>query len=278
MYEPHGEIVATLVIWHGFTNAPSQFTAVAEQLRDRGFRVLVPRMPFHGESDVLNRDMLRLTPAMLINHLHVVVDIAAGFGAPVWVLGLSAGATMAGWAAAARPEVGRLVLAAPLVAPVGFPMWLVRLFAKFPRIVPRIYWWWDPRVKAGIKGSPYAYPGFPLPGIMPFLHLSEWLYDSTMRVGHDLDRAVLITNPSDFAIRKDAARAFASEVFAPRATSFGEAVVDPERKWMHDFVDPRSDGSGTTDQVVAVLLAALGLDDPSADGVLVPPLVDPLPA
>lgn len=122
VFEPDGDAAATIVIWHGFTNAPSQFRAVAEQLRSFGCRVLVPRMPYHGEQDVLNRDLLKLTTGQLVDHLDAVVDIAAGFGSPVWVVGLSAGATIAGWAAATRDEISRLVLAAPLVAPVGFPL------------------------------------------------------------------------------------------------------------------------------------------------------------
>ncbi len=273
LFAPDGEAAATIVIWHGFTNAPSQFRAVAEQLRSVGYRVLVPRMPFHGEQDVLNRDLLKLTTAQLVDHLDAVIDIAAGFGSPVWVVGLSAGATIAGWAAATRHEVSRLVLAAPLVAPVGFPLPLVRLFVKFPRIVPRLYWWWDPRVKARTVGSPHAYPGFPLPGIMSFLHLSEWLYGGSVRVGHDLERVVLVTNPGDFAIRKDAAKALASTVFAPHAGYYGEALIDADLKWMHDFVDPLSPSTGTTEQVAAILLAALGTGDPTAGGVLVAPLV-----
>ena len=273
LFEPDVVATATIVIWHGFTNAPSQFAAIAEWLRSAGYRVLLPRMPYHGEENLLNRDLLKLTTGQLVDHLDTVVDIAAGFGAPVWAVGLSAGATIAGWAAATRHEVRRLVLAAPLVAPVGFPLPLVRLFVKFPRVVPRLYWWWDPRVKAKTAGSPHAYPGFPLPGIMSFLHLSEWLYDGSMQLGHDLERVVLVTNPGDFAIRKDAARAFASAVFAPRAESFGEALIDPGLKWMHDFVDPLSPSAGTTEQVAAILLAALGTGEPTAGGVLVQPLV-----
>ncbi|HEX5335721.1 MAG TPA: alpha/beta fold hydrolase [Propionicimonas sp.] len=277
LFEPDGDSIATVVIWHGFTNAPSQFRAVAEELQSGGYRVLVPRMPYHGEQDVLNRDLVKLTTGQLVDHLNAVVDIAAGFGDPVWAVGLSAGATIAGWAAATRVEVSRLVLAAPLVAPVGFPLPLVRLFVKFPRIVPRLYWWWDPRVKAKIVGSPHAYPGFPLPGIMSFLHLSEWLYDGSVKEGHDLERVVLVTNPGDFAIRKDAARAFASDIFAPRAAYFGEAGIDADLKWMHDFVDPLSPSTGTTQQVAAILLASLGKGEPTAGGTLVPPLVTQQP-
>ncbi len=277
LVEPEGRVVATLVIWHGFTNAPSQFGAVAEALGGLGYRVLVPRTPRHGLPDVLNRDLNNLTDAELVEHVDTCIDIAGGFGDPVWVIGLSAGATLAGWAAANRVEVERLVLAAPLVAPVGFPLPLVRLMVRFRGIVPKLYWWWDPRKKADLGHSPYAYPGFPIPGLMPFLHLSEALIDHSVAASHQLDRVVLTSNPGDFAIRRDAARAYAAGVFGARSGYYGEANIDPGLKWMHDFVDPYSPGAGTTEQVVAILTAAMGVGDPTAGGVLVAPLVTEQP-
>jgi len=86
-----------------------------------------------------------------------------------------------------------------------------------------------------------------------------------------------VTNPGDFAIRKDAARTFASAVFAPRAAYFGEAGIDAGLNWMHDFVDPLSPSTGTIQQVAAILLASLGKGEPTAGGVLVPPLVTEQP-
>jgi hypothetical protein len=144
---------------------------------------------------------------------------------------------------------------------------------RFPRIVPRFYYWWDPRRKAELGHSPHAYPGFPVPGLMPYLHLSEALFDHSVIAGHRLERVVLVTNPGDFAIRKDAALDFASGVFGGHTDRFGEAKVDGSLKWMHDFVDPYSPGAGTTEQTAAVLAAALGVGEPTAGGVLVPPLV-----
>ncbi len=275
LLEPDAAALVTIVIWHGFTNAPSQFAAVGETLRDAGYRVLLPRMPHHGLPDLLNRELSTLTEAELVAHADACIDIAAGLGEEVWVVGLSAGGIMAAWAAATRGEVSRALIMAPLVAPKGFPMPAVRLCVKFPRIVPRMYLWWDPRVKDALTddNSPYAYPGFPLPGVVPFLHLSESLFDGTVAVGHRLERVVVVTNQRDLAVRQDAAADFAAEVFAGSAGYFGEAHIDPELHWTHDFVDPWSPAAGTTEQVTAILRAGLGIGEPGAAGVLVPPLV-----
>ena len=67
-------------------------------------------------------------------------------------------------------------------------------------------------------------------------------------------------------------------MFAPHADVFAEASVDGALKWMHDFVDPLSPSTGTTEQVTAVLLAGLGTGEPTATGVLVEPLVGAQPA
>lgn len=272
LIEPEGEARATVVLWHGFTNAPSQFVQVAEALATSGFRVLLPRMPLHGEADVLNRHLAELTVAQLLDHADACMDIAAGFPEPVWVGGLSAGATLAAWVAANRPRVQRLVLAAPLNAPKATPMPLVRLFARFPRLLPNVYYWWDPRKKAEVPGSPYAYPGFPTRGILPFLQISEAMFDRSVAPGHRLERVVLIANPGDFAIRRDVARAFAEQVLFPVAETTGIANLDPELNWMHDFIDPNSPDTGATEQVVAVFLAAFGAGNLDADGLIVPPL------
>ncbi|MBK8445713.1 MAG: alpha/beta fold hydrolase [Micropruina sp.] len=277
-FEPDETARVTLVIWHGFTNAPSQFVAVAEQLCEAGYRVLLPRMPHHGQADLLNRDLSNLTQDELVTHTTTCIDIATGLGESVWVIGLSAGGVLAALAAATRPEIDRAVLIAPLVAPKGFPMPAVRLCVKWPRIVPRFYMWWDPRVKDELGHSPYTYPGFPLPGVMPFLHLSELMFDGTVRPDHRLQRVVLITNPNDIAVRQDAARAFSATVFAGSSDYYGVAGIDKALNWVHDFVDPWSPSIGTTEQVVALLEAALGVGEPTAGGVLVPPLVSPQPA
>ena len=80
LYEPDEGADTTIIIWHGFTNAPSQFGEAAESLRTLGYRVLVPRMPHHGQSDLLNHDLKTLTVADLVGQVDACVDIASGLG------------------------------------------------------------------------------------------------------------------------------------------------------------------------------------------------------
>jgi len=78
-------------------------------------------------------------------------------------------------------------------------------------------------------------------------------------------------------VRADAAQAFATNVFESRADYFGLASIDPALNWTHDFVDPWSSAGGSTEQVAAVVSVSLGVAEPTAGGVLVPPLVTEQP-
>lgn len=273
LLEPDTPSDITVIIWHGFTNGPSQFTPVAEKFRDAGYRVLLARMPRHGLADVLNRELVALTDEELVEHVDACVDVAAGLGSQVWVLGLSAGGVLAAWAAANRSEVRRAVLSAPFVAPKGFPMPVVRLLIRLRRFVPKMYFWWDPRKKENLGESPYVYPGFPLPGMVPFLHLAQSLYDQRVVPANRLRRVVLVSNPGDFAIRRDVASRFLTRVFADHAETTAEANIDGELGWWHDFVDPWGPHIGPVDQVTELFMSAFGVaSDAAAGGALLDPV------
>lgn len=279
LVEPDGDAVATLVVWHGFTNCPAQFAEVAEVFAANGLRVLLARMPRHGLSDVLNHELKELTDRELTEHTARVIDAAAGFGDPVWVMGLSAGGILAGWAAATRPEVQRVVLVAPFVAPKAIPLPVVRLLIRFRPIIPGMYFWWDPRKKENLGESPYVYPGFPLPGMVPFLHLGQALLDGRVAPASPLERAALVSNPGDFAIRRDVAKRYAERAFGASHGGLVEVTLDSELGWWHDFVDVHGPHGGPTEQVAEVFSAAFGIaDDPSAGGAIVEPLPAPAPA
>lgn len=90
----HGERVArSVVLLHGYTNCPAQFSVVADAYFDAGYNVVVARIPQHGMADRLTRDLSYLTAGALTTLADESVDIAAGLGERVSVVGLSAGGT-----------------------------------------------------------------------------------------------------------------------------------------------------------------------------------------
>ena len=51
-----------IVLFHGFTNCPRQFSALAQQFFERGFNVYVPRLPRHGLRDKLTTELAGSRP------------------------------------------------------------------------------------------------------------------------------------------------------------------------------------------------------------------------
>ena len=146
----HGERTATAVVmFHGFTAAPEQFRLMAEGFHAAGFNVWVPRLPGHGETDPLSAALSSLTSQELRRFADAAVDVAAGLGERVWVMGLSAGGTLALWAALARSDVDRAMLISPLLLPAGHPAWQLGPVVRGLRLAPLdIFLWWDPRVRS----------------------------------------------------------------------------------------------------------------------------------
>lgn len=269
LLRPQGPPRGTIVIWHGFTNCPAQFAEVAEVLCGEGYFVLVARMPRHGNKDTLTHELKDLKAPELVEFAHACIDTAAGLPGPLAVAGISAGASLASWVAAVRPEVERLVAMAPLVEPKGLPMPVGRLLVRVRPIVPAMWIWWDPKRKADLGESPYVYPGFPLRGIVPFLHFTESLYDGHTVVSHRLKRAALTSNPSDAAISLPAAREMMQRAFVGHAEEVVELRLNRSLKWGHDFVDQHGPAHGDPEQVAAIILAALGEgEDPTAGGAI----------
>src|SRR3954447_14673841 len=99
----HGQRTRRVVVcYHGYTNCPFQFQALAEHFHAQGDNVFVPRLPYHGLRDRMSAEQARLTVTDLVDVTNETVDIACGLGEEIILTGLSAGAVMAAWAAQFR--------------------------------------------------------------------------------------------------------------------------------------------------------------------------------
>ena len=106
----------TYVLLHGFSDVPTQFQIVGEQLFATGDNVYIPRLPHHGEREGPVRALGRVRALELAAFGDSAVEIARGLGDSVIVVGLSAGGAITG-AIAQHREVRRAVLIAPAIAP-----------------------------------------------------------------------------------------------------------------------------------------------------------------
>jgi pimeloyl-ACP methyl ester carboxylesterase len=107
------------VLIHGLTNSPHQFEEFGQLLWSRGHNVLVPRMPFHGHNSARLREIWPLRAEDLRDYADETVDLAAGLGEEIIVVGVSGGGTVAAWIGQNRPEVSQVVSIAPFLGAPG---------------------------------------------------------------------------------------------------------------------------------------------------------------
>ena len=201
----HGQMTdRAIVLFHGFTNCPRQFAALAQLFFERGFNVYVPRLPRHGQSDKLTADLAHLTADELQACAVRAVQLAAPLGTSISVLGLSAGATMAAWLAQTQ-AVDRAVAIAPFFSVVRIPTLLEPILTGALELAPNLELWWDPRVKEHAEPD-HAYPRFSTHALAQCLQLGESVRDLAKTDAPRAARGILVLNDKDPAIDNAAAR------------------------------------------------------------------------
>lgn len=113
----HGRTSAKAVLLlHGYTGCPAQYRGLAKLFFDRGYNVWVPRAPRHGVTD--RSAHATLDADELVDYANDALNVAAGLGDSVGVVGISGGAVLATWLVGHRPDaVHRALLLSPLYKP-----------------------------------------------------------------------------------------------------------------------------------------------------------------
>ncbi|MEZ4515775.1 MAG: alpha/beta fold hydrolase, partial [Chloroflexota bacterium] len=135
----HGERTPrAYVLVHGVTNSPLQWLELGQTLYDNGHNVLILRMPFHGLQSGQVSELKNLTGEDLREYADQAMDIAAGLGDEVVVVGISGGAAVAAWMAVNRPEVDKALLLAPFFGIKSVPAFagtfLMNAFSRLPNL------------------------------------------------------------------------------------------------------------------------------------------------
>ena len=102
------------VLVHGYTNSPRQFMEIGELLYERGHNVLIVRLPHHGLKSHDVGELQHMQPEDLSAYSDEVLDIAAGLGEQVHVVGFSVGGAVASWIAQNRPDIERVMILSPM--------------------------------------------------------------------------------------------------------------------------------------------------------------------
>ena len=256
-----------VLLLHGYTNSPPQFREIAAAYYAQGANVLVPRIPYHGLADPMNRELSELTPAVLSAFTNEAVTAAAGLGERLTVVGLSLGGLLVAWAAKNHDAVTDAVMIAPFLQPKAVPEWVDAPFDGAMRRMPDVFSWWNPKLKeAEVRGT-YAYPKFSLKAVAAMIDLRRTIEREPAGRTTQLHKVLLVLNASDIAIRNDVATDFTQQQFTPLADSVEIVMLDKELGLTHDLVEPNGDNRNRMDVARENLWPLLGLEVPAA-GVL----------
>lgn len=256
----HGTRTArSVVLLHGYTNCPQQFEVMARAYFADGYNVVLARIPEHGLSDRMTRSLSELDPGDLTAFADSTVDVAAGLGERVSVVGLSAGGTLAAWLAGQRDEVAEAALMAPLMVPKVLPEFTVGPLSRLSSVAPDVYLWWDGGQKEQLASPPYAYPRYSLHSLGALLAVGRRAQGSLERDA-PLERLVIVTNDNDNAVSNAAIGRLADGLGA-EARERVDRVLTEEDGFRHDIVDPEGENAERLDELYAILGPLLGLPD-----------------
>jgi esterase/lipase len=227
-----GRTPRAIVLFHGFTDSPRQFAALADSLYRSGDNVLVPRLPHHGELGKNAKELAHVTAEELCRTADGAVDIAAGLGDSVVVLGLSVGATMAAWAAEHRPEVRRAVMIAPAFEVTHVPSMLEKTLANIGNHVPNMT-----RRAAPDSARPDREAGIATRGLAQVLRLGIAVRRDADRLTPYQAEMLFLVNANDHTVKTapvlDVAREWNRRGSPVSVYEFPDSLALP-----HNVVDP----------------------------------------
>ncbi|MBV8489743.1 MAG: alpha/beta fold hydrolase, partial [Candidatus Eremiobacteraeota bacterium] len=234
LFETGARTPLAVVLFHGITNNPAQFSELAPLLHSRGVNVLVPRMPEHGFKDRMTKGIASLTAEKLLLAATEAVDIACGLGERVGVLGISMGGSLSAYFGQHR-AIDVAVPVAPDFALLQLPYAVSHLMQHVLLALPNFFFWWDPRVRQKQQPST-AYPRCSTHALMQTMRIGDDVYKAAQKERQLARRIVTVVNRCDPAVNNEATQAVATEWMGWNRTGaeYVELRKLPEN---HDIVD-----------------------------------------
>jgi len=244
----HGEKVAqTIVLVHGYTNCPKEFTELGKHFYDLGYNVFIAPLPHHGLADRLNDEQGQLSAEELAAYTDQVVDIAQGLGDHVTILGYSCGGVVTAWAAQNRSDVDTAVVISPAFGYLAIPTNLTAPVMNYVILAPDVFTWWYPDLKAA--GSPdYTYPRYSKHALAQIMRLGFSVQTDARQNAPLAKRVFVVTNANDDSVNNELADRVAQNWLRhdPQLITF---EFPANLKLPHDLVDPYKPAANNVDVV-----------------------------
>lgn len=240
-----------IVLVHGLTNSPRQFRELAEQFHARGYNVIVPRLPLHGQRGADVAVLGTLTAEKLRDYADQSLDIADGLGDTVLVMGLSTGGNVAAWMALHRADVKRIVVIAPAIRLARIP---AKLAAPAMNLMDRV-------PSMTIRQKPdtsrrHAYFGFSTRALAENFRFGASVVEESGREPPAVKELAIVTNGNDRTIDETSALGLASAWRRHDGVSVVTYRFDPALALPHDVIDV-SQRCGMPEVVYPVLIGLM---------------------
>ncbi len=237
------------VLVHGWTNSPFQWIDFGQLLYDRGYNVLILRMPYHGLASKDVGELQYTTPELMRDYADDTVDIAAGLGDEVHVIGLSVGGSVASWIAQNRADVSSVMSISPMYGIGTLPKLLDYMLLNFASKVPNF----NPTSPSEPQRE-HVYRGQSSKGVANAMLFGNALFDQAEERETAVSNIIVVTNDNDTTVnnkRTDELTALWQE----RGTDVRIHVFAQELGYPHNAIDRTSNPNA--DDVYATLLELL---------------------
>lgn len=234
-----------IVLLHGLTNCPEQFLPLARILHSLGANVIIPRARYAGFADRLNTIQGHQSGQDLLDQAAVGLDIAAGLGDRVSLVGLSGSAVAGTWMAQHRDGVSEMVLIAPFFSLDSVPSPLIDASAAILSRMPNFYQWWDSQQKENLAGPKYAYPRFSTRCMASTIQLSRNVRENLASMPLRAGKIHFLITASDTAANNPLTKKTAATLAKSNSAHVTIEEFPAELKIPHDMVDPFQPNANT---------------------------------
>lgn len=190
------------LLLHGMSATPTQFAQLAQALYDRGYNVLVPRLPRHGHADRLSNALAHLTASDLKAFAAESLAITRGLGDQVVVAGFSLGGLMAAWLAQYE-SVERVVAIVPYLGIALVPSMFSGPAAEIALRLPNLFGWWDPIAREQQQPA-HGYPRYSSHALAHAYRLARELLDEAREREPAARQIVVVNNAREAAVNNRA--------------------------------------------------------------------------
>lgn len=235
----HGHRTArAALLLHGLSASPTQFSAIAHALYERGYNVFAPRLPRHGHSDRMSEALATLTADDLRSAARESYDITRGLGERVVVVGFSLGGLLALYLAQHEP-VERAVAVAPLLGIAFVPSGLGLFLSRLALRRPNRFAWWDPFRRENQMPA-HGYPRYATHALAHALTIAQELLAEARVRAPSAGAVVLVSNARESAVNNRAIRKLAARWRAHRPNAVSLHRFTGLRP-SHDIIEPLKD-------------------------------------